>query len=314
MNLEMIKNKIAGPVFPIVTPFKKNYDLDLACVKNYIDFLYAGGARIFHVMVHTSRFGLLDYDEMLQLNATVATYVKLKYSNSAVIVADPLYKSTASSVEFAKKAADAGADIIGLIFLERYYYDDQVYQFFETVAGACEIGILIHEQQLNTIHGTKLIPYPIDLLNRIAEIDNIIAIKEDAKKDAYTEQVIAKVKDKLAIIVSGGSKEQFLQFAPSGCQAYLVGVASFDPTCAIRFYDSYLSGDISVCRNIINTIERPFFAVAKSFGWHIALKSAMDLLGVMNRTERPPLRELPEKEHAAIAKILREIGYKPNLS
>jgi 4-hydroxy-tetrahydrodipicolinate synthase len=314
MNLDMIKNKIAGPVFPIVTPFKTNYDLDLECLKNYIDFLYAGGARIFHVMVHTSRFGLLNYDEMQQLNATVAAYVKSKYSDSLVIVADPLYKATATSVEFAKKAADAGADVIGLIFLERYYYDDQVYQFFETVAGACDIGILIHEQQLNTIHGTTLIPFPIDLLNRIAEIDSIIAIKEDAKKDVYTEQVIANVKDKLAIIVSGGSKEQFLQFAPSGCHAYLVGVASFDPACAIRFYDSYLSGDLSACRDIIDTIERPFFAVAKSFGWHIALKSALDLLGIMDRTERPPLKELPDIEHTEIAKVLREIGYAPNLA
>jgi 4-hydroxy-tetrahydrodipicolinate synthase len=283
-------------------------------VKSYIDFLYAGGARIFHVMVHTSRFGLLDYDEMLQLNATVATHVKTNCTDSVVIVADPLYKSTATSIDFAKKAAEAGADVIGLIFLERYYYDDQVYQFFETVAGACKIGILIHEQQLNTIHGTQLMPFPIGLLNRIAEIDNVIAIKEDAKKDDYTEQVIAKVKDKLAIIVSGGSKEQFLQFAASGCQAYLVGVASFDPACALRFYDAYLSGDIAACQHIIDTIERPFFEVAKNFGWHIALKSAMDLLGIMDRAERPPLKELPKHEHAEIANVLKKIGYKPKLA
>ena len=314
MDLEQLRNKIRGPVFPIVTPFTHDFRLDLDKIREYIDYLYAGGARIFHIMVHTSRFGLLTYDEMQALNRTVASHVKRHYSDCVVIAADPLYKPTQISVDFAKSAEDSGADIIGLIFMERLYFDDQVYDFFETVARSCNIGILIHEQQLNTIHGTTLVPFPLELLKRIAGIDNVIAIKEDAKDDQYTHEVVSALRDHLAIIVSGGSKEQFMQFGPMGCQAYLVGVASFDPEIALTFYKAYEKKDTGRCWEIINTLERPFFEVSKRLGWHIGLKSAMELLGIMSRIERPPLAMLPEKNHQEIRDILFHIGYGPRIA
>ena len=41
------------------------------------------------------------------------------------------------------------------------------------------------------------------LLDRIADIDNVIALKEDSKAPAYSEQVIETVGDRLNIIISG---------------------------------------------------------------------------------------------------------------
>lgn len=309
MYLTAIRDKIKGPVFPIVTPFTADYRVDYEKTKDYIDFLYDGGARIFHVMAHTSRFGLLTHDEMLELNRTVSTHVKLKYNDCVAIVADPLYKSTEVSIDFAKRARDDGADIIGLIFMERFYFNEQVYGFYEAVANSCDIGILIHEQQLNTILGTTLIRFPIDLLKRIAAIDNVVAIKEDAKEDLYTKEVVKSIKDELAIIVSGGSKEQYMQFGPMGCQAYLVGVGSFDPLTAVRFYEFYLKHNSNRCWEIIKQIERPFFQVSKKLGWHIGLKSALELLSVMSRLERPPLEMLPAEQHEEIKRVLDVIGY-----
>jgi 4-hydroxy-tetrahydrodipicolinate synthase len=313
LNLLDLKNRIQGPVFPIVTPFTRDHRVDYEKIRDYIDFLYDGGARIFHIMVHTSRFGLLSCEEMLEVNSCVCRHVKKQYSDCIVIVSDPLYKPTNLSIEFARRAEEEGADLIGLIFMERYYFEDQAYDFFETVADSCGIGILIHEQQMNTIHGAQLMPFPLDLLNRIAEIDNVIAIKEDAKEDEYTEKAIRTLKDKLAIIVSGGSKEQFMKFGPLGCQAYLVGIASFDPQVATIFYDAYCAGDVQRCWQIIKDQEQPFFEVAKALGWHVGLKSALEILKIMVRTERPPLKELPDKEHEKIKNVLSKIGYAERL-
>ena len=64
---------------------------------------------------------------------------------------------------------------------------------------------------------------------------------------------------------------------------------------------------------MINKIERPFFKVSKSFGWHISLKSAMNLLGIMERFERSPLQMLPVNHHAEIKKVLCEIGYRDKI-
>lgn len=300
--LNEIRNKIRGPVFPIVTPFKDDYTIDHEQTKRYIDFLYAGGARIFYITAHTSRYSLLTYGEMLKMNEVVSVYTKSKYNDCIVIVADPLYKSTQTSIDFAKKAEDNGADLISLIFMERFYSEDQVYNFFESVANSCNIGILIHEEQLNTIHGSKRVNWPIDLLDRLADIDNIIAIKEDAKQDEFTNMVINRLKDRMAIVVSGGSKEQFMQFGPKGCHAYLVGVGSFCPSLSIDFYNAYLSKNKKTW-NIIQEIEKPYFEISKKFGWHISLKSTLNLLGIMSNTERPPLVMLTKEQQKEIQNV-----------
>ena len=40
MNLNDIKKKLHGPIFPTITPFKEgpSYEVDYEALKNYIDF------------------------------------------------------------------------------------------------------------------------------------------------------------------------------------------------------------------------------------------------------------------------------------
>lgn len=307
MNLDGLKERIKGPVFPIVTPFKDG-SIDSEALGNYIDYLYTGGARIFHVMVHTSRFSLLTLKEQLELNYNTTLFIKDRYEDTIVIAAGPLNATTKINIDFARSASAAGADLIGIIFSERYYNDDQVYNYFSDIARQVpNIGILIHEEQMNTIHGAKKINWPIDLLDRVADINNVIAIKEDCKEDEYTDKVVATLKGKLAIIVSGGSKEQFMKFAPKGCQAYLVGIASVFPTIATKFHEAYEEGDLVECQNIIEYVERPYFKVVKKLGWHVGLKSSLHFIGIMANEERDPLPTLTGDEYNEVANIVKKL-------
>ena len=296
MDYRNIIDRIKGPVFPIVTPFTADYSVDYAAVTKYIDYLYAGGAKIFHVMVHTSRFSLLLAEEQMELNRVVCSHIKKNYSDAVAIAAGPMFGPTSLSIEYTAKAKDAGADLIGLYFAERYYKDDQLYSFFADVAASTDIGILIHEQQISTINFSKLMLFPDSVLDRLADIDNVIAIKEDSYEPEYTARLVDLLKDRMSVIVSGGSKQQFLDFAGLGCQAYLVGVASVFPELAARFYDAYVNKDEVECRKIITDYEEPFFKVTKKLGWHIGLKAAMESVGVMSSQERAPLCKLDQHE------------------
>lgn len=301
--------KIKGPIYPICTPFNEDESLDIDGIKNYVDFLMDGGAKVIYVTAHTSRFPLLSFDEMKQVNEAVIKQVKKNDSEAVAIAADPWMCSTKVSAEFAKHAQECGADAISLIYGERVYNENNVYEHFKSVADQVNIGILIHEQPLFTIFGSKMMAYPLDLLDRIADIENVIAIKEDAKEDDYTEQAVNLLKDRLAIIVSGGSKEQFMKFYKMGCQAYLVGVASFDPAIGMKFYNHLEAGEENEAQEIIQDFERPFFEISKAFGWHIGLKSALWHLGLMNSIERSPLKELNKEGHQKIKEVLIKCGW-----
>lgn len=316
MSFDKLKLGLKGPTFPFTTPFDKNYGIDYDASKKYLDYLYDGGARIFMTMVHASRLNVLTPQEVFDLNSFFINYLKTNYSDCVVGVSDSFHTSTEMSVSFAKHAEAMGADFISLIFGERYYNDDQVYKHYETVANNCNIGILIHEQQIQSIYGTKHLKWPIDLLDRVASIDNVVAVKEDAKPgcysdyeaDNYTQEVINTLKSKVSIILSGGGKQQFLDFFQQGASGYLTAVGRFDPSVAFDFYNFCLKGDIDGCDAIIQKFK-PVGDALKPIGWLPALKAAVSMIAPISYTERPPLYQLNEEELGIVKKVMEDLGY-----
>jgi len=307
INLETIKEKINGPIFPIITPFKddEHYTLDHQSVIDYVDFLYDAGVRSFYIMTYNARFSLLSWEEMKILNETITKHLKGRDQECLVIAADPMTNPTSVSIEFAQHAKAVGADVISCIFMERYHNDDQIYNHFKAIAESTDIGILIHEQMLEGIHGPCL--YPIELLNRLADIPNVIALKEDSKQPLYSEKVINSISNRVNIIISGRGKRQYTHFNNMGCQAYLVGVGSFLPKVSFNFHDAYQRGDYKVAWGIINELERPFFDIGLRYGWHPVLKSALAELNIMSRTERPPLCSLNKEQHTQVVEVINQM-------
>ncbi len=307
-DLLEIRSKIKGPAFAIVTPFTEGGEhVDYESLQNYVDFLYEGGAKVFYVMGYNSRFSLLSDEEVMWLNDVVARRVKEYNDPDCVsIVADPLHCSTATTIRFAKHAEDIGADAISLIFREKVYFEDQLYNHYKHVSDNCNVGILVHEMPLNNgIPGQpSLIKWSLDSLDRVADLEKVIAIKEDAKQDDYTKQVVSLLKDRLAIVTSGTGMKQWLKVAPD-CHGWLSGTGGFMPEIEVDFYEAYLRGDMKKCDEIVNTIELPFNEIKDKFGWHLSIKSAMDIMGVMSRVERMPLQQLPDEDHAVVEEMLR---------
>lgn len=301
-HFNSLRSKIRGPVFSIVTPFRERDDnIDFVALERYLANAYKSGARNFYVMGYNSRFSELSWEEIKILNTFVSKTVKCLGSDSVMIVADPLHCSTAVSIDFCQHAEDIGADIISLIFREKYYSDEQVAKHYKMCADSCGIGILIHEMPFISGHGGFTMNWPVSLLDRLADIENIIAIKEDAKNDEYSHEVISTIKDRLSIIISGGGKRQWLQFAPLGCQAWLNGIGVFEPKLAVSFWEAYKNNDEEIWRRIIDQIETPFFEKGVSrYGWHLMIRAALEIRGHFSRHERMPMLALTDQELGSI--------------
>ena len=297
-HFQKIQNKIKGPVFSILTPFNpKNDEIDFEVLENYIQKIFDAGGRVFYVMAYNSRYSQLTFDEIKILNSFVCRKVKELSSDNVVIVADPPHCATKHSVEFAQHAEKCGADIISLIVRERFYFEDQIYQHFKIINDTCGIGILIHEMPFLNGLGGPVVNWTLSLLDRVADLNNVIAIKEDAKDDQYSQDVIELLKDRLSIIISGGGKTQWLRFADQGCQARLNGIGVFEPRLAMTFWNSWRNGNQETMDKILNDIEAPFFKHGvKKYGWHLTIKVALEHFGIMSKHDRMPLMPLPISE------------------
>ncbi len=301
-----LRDKIQGPVFSILTPFDpKSEEIDFETLEAYLQKIYDAGGRHFYVMAYNSRYSQLTPDEIKELNRFVATRVKQLDESNVVIVADPIHCSTKVSIEYAQHAEEIGADIISLIVRERFYSEEQIHRHFQMVSDQVGIGILVHEMPFLNGMGGPSVNYPISLLDRLADVPNVVAIKEDAKDDEFSAAVVKKIKDRVAIVISGGGKRQWMRFADQGCQAWLNGIGVFEPRLATLFWQAWQAGRKEVCDRIVNEIEVPFFAEGVSqLSWHLTIKSALESRGVMSRHDRMPLMPLSDEQHHYIETLM----------
>jgi 4-hydroxy-tetrahydrodipicolinate synthase len=298
-HLDKLKERISGPVFSILTPFDPvTEEVDFEALERYIQAIYDAGGFIFYVMAYNSRYSQLSFEEIKILNEFVVRKAKTLNPSNIVIVADPPHCSTKVSVEFAKHAESIGADLISLIVRERFYFEEQIFQHYNLVNNAVSIGLLIHEMPFLNGLGGPIVQWPLSLLDRVADLDRVVAIKEDAKDDQYSANAVKLLKDRLAIIISGGGKTQWLKFVDQGCQSWLNGIGVFEPRLATAFWNAWKSGDQETADLIVNEIEKPFFEQGIwKYGWHLTIKVALEHFGHMSNHDRMPLMPLPQ-EHA----------------
>jgi len=307
-----IRDRIKGPVFSILTPFDSETDeIDFESLGKYIQSIYNAGGYIFYVMAYNSRYSQLTFEEIKSLNKFVVETAKAIDSTNIVIVADPPHCSTKVSIEFAKHAESIGADLISLIVRERYYSNEQIFTHFKMINDACSIGILIHEMPFLNGLGGPIVQWPVELLDQVSDLSNVIAIKEDAKNDEYSDQVVQLLKDRLSIIISGGGKSQWMRFVDKGCQAWLNGIGVFEPRLATSFWNAWNNGNKDYIDKIVYEIERPFFDHGvKKYGWHLTIKVALQEFGHMSNHDRMPLMPLPDYKSKEFVSILKKLPIK----
>jgi 4-hydroxy-tetrahydrodipicolinate synthase len=307
-HFDSLKNKLKGPIYSIITPFTDTENIDYKSLSKYIEYLYEEGARIFYAMAFNTRYLLMNNREIMDINQFIIKKVKSLDKNNIVIVGDPLNCSTKTSIEFAKHARDNGADVISLIYRAYLFFDEHVYNHYKTVADAVpDIGILVHEMPF-----MKGIPqhqdgtWSLGLIDKLANIPSVVAMKEDAKQDDYTRKVVDLISDRVAIVVSGNGLQQWSKVSDK-CAAWLTGIGNLWPKTELEFYEAHLQRDTKTCNHIIENIEKPFFWVKDNLSWHLGIKSALKTLGIMERHERMPYQPLNDEQHQKVKEIVEGI-------
>ena len=205
--------------------------------------------------------------------------------------------STEQSIYYVNYFKKKGADIVSLIFGEKYYTDKQIYLHFKKIHDKTNCFLMLHQQILeNGISSNPpFVYYSIDLLNKISNLSRFIAMKEDAKNEIYTKRICQKVSNKMIIITSGGGKRQWLAASKFGCTSWLSGVSNLNPKIAVDFYNFYKLRKTKQMNIILKYIEDPFFKIKDKYGWHLTIKAFLELNKNYQKFERSPLKEIDKK-------------------
>ena len=110
--------RLHGPVYPILPAFNEDGTLNGPATAKYVRYLNRSNVRTLMVTAGTSRFNIMQRDEIINLNRIV---IEENSRKAVVIAANPITGSTRDAIKLGKQFEDMGADAIMLYYPERHY-------------------------------------------------------------------------------------------------------------------------------------------------------------------------------------------------
>ena len=161
---------IKGSIVAIVTPMHADGAVDFERFKNLIDWHIANGTQAIVPVGTTGETATLSMDEHL---AVVECAVK--HANKRIpIIAGAGANNTAEAIHLSRECEVLGADYT--LSVVPYYNkpsQEGIYQHFKVIAEAAAIPMIVYN-----VPGRTVVDMSNDTILRLAEIDNIVGVKE----------------------------------------------------------------------------------------------------------------------------------------
>ena len=276
MNLTIsddIKNALDGPVFTVFTGFKPSGEINYEQIEKYLIYLYKSSARNFYVMPYNSRYSQLRESEIFEINKFVINTVKELDKKNFVIVSDCIHGPTTLSADYGYEAFNNGADMFASIVREKYFSDEQILKHYDYLSNNLNMPLLVHEMPFLSGYDASIFKWPMSLLKELKNIENVLAIKEDAKNVSYGREVIEVLEPEVKVVFAG-KKRYITELHQFGLTSYLNGTSIVNPKIAILFWESLKNNNESQVNYILEKIEDPFWDnLVSNFGWHRSNKA-----------------------------------------
>lgn len=284
-----------GAMVAIITPFHDG-QIDFKTLDELINFHLESGIDAIVPVGTTGECPTLSHEEHKKVIERVVKAVARKVP----VIAGAGSNSTAEAIDLTTYAKKVGAD--ASLQVGPYYNkptQEGFYQHFKAIAEEVDLPIVLYN-----IPGRCGAGFTPETVARLAEIENIVAIKEaSGSLDQVSE--IASLCD---ITILSGDDSLTLPIASVGGKGVISVVANIIPADVKAMTDLILEGDFVSARQW----HRKLFALSKSLLTlatnPIPIKAAMALLGMASDELRLPLTPLDESKRPALQKALTDYG------
>jgi len=239
----------------------------------------------------------LSVEEKCRLFATVKEAV----AGKAAVIAGTGSNNTAASIELTKKAEELGCD--GIMLVTPYYNkpsQEGLYQHFKAIASETKLPVILYNVPGRT--SCNLMP---DTVARLAEIENIVAVKE-ASGNLDQVSMIRRKTPADFLIYSGDDSLTLPMLSVGGYG--VISVASHVAGKMIKqMVEAYAAGEVETAREIHLKLF-PLFKVIFITTNPVPIKAAVELIGIKAGPPRLPLVKATAQEIEAIRKVLVDLN------
>ncbi|MGE6796699.1 4-hydroxy-tetrahydrodipicolinate synthase [Psychrobacter okhotskensis] len=288
-----IKTRLQGSMVALVTPMHPDGTVDYKRLANLIDWQIEQGTHCLVAVGTTGESATLSMQE----HSDVIRYFVQHVKGRVPVIAGTGANNTTEAIKLTQDAADAGADCALLV---APYYNkppqEGLYQHYKAIAQAVKIP-----QMLYNVPGRTVVDIAQNTVERLADIDNIVAIKDATGSVARGEQLIKAVGDR--IVVLSGDDGTALDLMQMGAKGNISVTANVAPKAMSETFSAALRGDLDTANkahDVIKHLHRDLFIESSP----IPAKYALHKMGMIDTGIRLPLVWLAEQHHATIDEAL----------
>lgn len=307
-----MKNKAKwSGVFPaVLLPFKADYSIDEQGFRELVRWVASHeGINGIVVNGHTGEIMSLLPEERAEVVRIAADELKGRIP----VISGLSAEGTIEAVQHAKAIEQAGGDGILLMpphsWLRFGMQPESTVRFFQDVAAAVSIGIVVHQYP----KWTKT-SYTTSQLLQMTQIPNVVSVKIGTRDIAQYEVDVRALKQEAPdVSILTCHDEYLLPTLVQGIDGALVGFASFVPDLIVEIVRAVEAKDLARAVAVYDRIYELKQAVYKmgepSSTAHARMKEAMFQRGLISSAlTRPPVLPFSEQEKAEIHTGLLKVG------
>ena len=295
MSTQQVQAPFGRMITAMVTPFDKDGAIDWDGVATLANHLADHGHDAIAVNGTTGEAPTTKTSEKLE----IIRVVKAAVGDRVKVLTGAGDNETSYTVDQAKRCAEVGAD--GLLIVTPYYNKPPqtgIEAHFKAVASATDLPIMMYD-----IPGRTGVEIEQDTICRLAEVKNIVALKDAKGNPASTSWVIART----GLPVYSGDDILNLPLLSVGAVGF-VSVCGHTVGNELReMLDAWFAGNSARALEIHQKLLPVFTGTFRTQG-AILTKAALTLMGLPGGYTRLPLVDATEAQIAQLRKDLQQGG------
>ena len=288
---------ITGSIVALVTPMHADGSVDWAALERLLDLHVESGTAAIGAVGTTGESATLSVPEHCEVIKRCVAHVRGRIP----IVAGTGSNSTREAIELTRAAAEAGAD--ACLLVTPYYNrptQEGLYLHFKALAEAVSVP-----QILYNVPGRTAVDMHNDTVLRLADLENIVGIKDATGDVVRGRDLIARCGERIAVY--SGDDPTAMELILAGGKGNISVTANVAPALMARLCADALAGDREAAEAInsrLAPLNRALFLQANP----IPVKWALHQRGLIESGIRLPLTELDDQYHAEVAAAMEAAG------
>jgi 4-hydroxy-tetrahydrodipicolinate synthase len=278
-----------------------NEDLDLPRLKWFLDYLINQGVHGVFVLGTNSEFYAMDDREKQEVIATAVEHVR----GRVPVFAGTGAESTREAVRLTKMAEREGAD--GVSIITPYFVSpnqQEIYDHYRRIAENTSRPVILYNNP-STCGGLKI---DVDTVARLAEIPNILGVKDSSGDLQNTMEYIRVVPERFAVMM--GRDTLIYAALIFGARGAVPATANIAPKLCAEIYEAFQKGDHAAAKAAqlrLNPIRLSLTLGTAPGG----VKAALSLLGMSIGSSRSPVAPLTAEKQQKMRVALEQAGCLP---